>query len=80
VRTCYQRALKRNRGLFGKLTLRLSVNTMGKVIEVGFDADSLSDPLVNRCITGYARRWRFPQSREGGSDVTVPLVLRAATR
>lgn len=80
VRSCYQRALKRDRGLAGKLTMRLSVNTMGKVVGVEFDADTLSDPLVNRCITGYARRWRFPQSGQGGSDVTVPLVLRAATR
>jgi hypothetical protein len=80
VRTCYQRALKRDRGLAGKLTMRLSVDPMGKVTAVDFDSDTLSDPLVTRCITGYARRWRFPQSSDGGSDVTVPLVLRAATR
>lgn len=77
VRTCYQRALKRNPRLAGKIDLRLEVNTMGKVTPA-IDADSTGDPGLGACIQGYAARWRFPPPARGSAAVTVPLVFEAA--
>jgi hypothetical protein len=77
VRTCYQRALKRNPRLAGKIDLRLDVNTMGKVTPA-IDADSTGDPGLCACIRGYAARWRFPPPARGSAAVTVPLVFEAA--
>lgn len=80
VTSCYQRALKANPQLAGKVTVRITINTMGRVISVELDEDSLGDPRVGRCICGYIKRWRFP-APEAGEDqatVSVPFVFRAA--
>jgi hypothetical protein len=78
IRSCYQRALKRNPQLAGKITVRLAINTMGKVTSVSIDADTIGDPTVTSCIKGYASRWRFPPPEGGTAEVAVPFVFQAA--
>lgn len=80
VRSCYQRALKRNPALAGKITIRMSINTMGAVTNVDIDADTIGDPVVTSCIKGYAARWRFPppEAGSGAAEVAVPFVFQAA--
>jgi hypothetical protein len=78
VRTCCQRALKRNPDLAGKITIRLNVNTMGKVTSVTVDSDTLGDPVVATCIKGYARRWRFPPSDGGSAEIAVPFNFKSS--
>jgi hypothetical protein len=78
IRTCYQRALKRNPSLKGKITIRLSINTMGRVTRCDIDADTIGDPQVASCIKGYARRWRFPPPEGGSAEVAVPFVFTAS--
>ena len=78
ITTCYQRALKRNPQLAGKITIRMSINTMGKVTAVAIDADTIGDPQVTSCIKGYASRWRFPPPEGGTAEVAVPFVFQSA--
>jgi TonB family protein len=78
VRTCYQRGLKRNPDLAGKITIRLNVNTMGKVTSVVVDSDTLGDPQVASCIKNYARRWRFPPPDGGSAEIAVPFNFKSA--
>ena len=78
IRSCYQRALKRNPSLKGKITVRMSINTMGRVTRVDIDADTIGDPTVTSCIKGYARRWRFPPPEGGSAEVAVPFVFTAS--
>jgi TonB family protein len=78
ITTCYQRALKRNPKLTGKITVRLSINTMGAVTRVSIEGDSIGDPQVTSCIQGYAQRWRFPPPEGGTAEVSVPFVFQAA--
>jgi TonB family protein len=80
ITSCYQRALKANPQLAGKVTVRITINTMGRVIAVELDEDSLGDPRVGRCIVNYIKRWRFP-APEGGEEqavVAVPFVFQSA--
>ena len=78
IRSCYQRALKRNPALNGKITVRMAINTMGRVTSVSIDADTIGDPQVTACIKGYAQRWRFPPPEGGTAEVAVPFVFTAA--
>lgn len=78
VTSCYQRALKRNPNLSGKIVVRLSINTMGAVTKVAIDSDSIGDPQVTSCIQSYASRWRFPPPEGGTAEVAVPFVFQAA--
>lgn len=67
LKGCYQRALKRNPKLSGKITVILSINATGKVTKVEIDTDTVGDSSVNACIKGFSRRWRFPPPEDGGS-------------
>jgi TonB family protein len=78
ITSCYQRALKRNPKAAGKISVRLSINTMGAVTRVTVESDSLGDPTVNSCIQGYASRWRFPPPEGGAAEISVPFVFQAA--
>ena len=79
IKGCYQRALKRNPKLSGKIAIRLVINPTGKVTDVEIETDSVGDSQVTSCIVGYARRWRFPPPEGGGTaEVAVPFVFQAA--
>ncbi len=78
IRTCYQRALKRNPNLSGKVVVRLMINTMGKVTSVEIDSDSVGDNQVTSCIKSYASRWRFPPPEGGSAEVAVPFVFQSS--
>jgi TonB family protein len=79
VKACYQRGIKKNPNLQGKLTVRLTINTMGRVTQVEID-DALGDPGVASCTKRRARYWRFPPPRDGTAEVSVPFVFRATSR
>jgi TonB family protein len=78
ITACYQRALKRNPKLSGKIVIRLSINTMGATTRVTIESDSIGDPQVTSCIQSYASRWRFPPPEGGTAEVSVPFVFQAA--
>ena len=74
LKGCYQRALKRNPKLSGKISVLLTINATGKVIKVEIDQDTVGDGAVNACIKSYARRWRFP-APEDGDKVEVSFAV-----
>lgn len=79
IKGCYQRALKRNPKLTGKIGIRMTISATGSVTDVEIETDSLGDSQVTACIEGFARRWRFPPPDGGGTaEVAVPFVFQAA--
>ena len=78
ITACYQRALKRNPKLSGKIVIRLSINTMGATTRVTIESDSIGDPQVTSCIQSYAQRWRFPPPEGGTAEVSVPFVFQSS--
>jgi TonB family protein len=79
ITSCYQRGLKRNPSLSGKIAIRLIISASGKVSEVEIEQDTIGDQQVSACIMGYAQRWRFPPPEGGGvAEVAVPFVFQAA--
>lgn len=78
VTTCYQRALKRNPKLGGKIGVRIMINAVGRVTGVEIDSDSMGDSQVTACIQSYVMRWRFPAPEGGPAEVAVPFVFQSA--
>lgn len=74
VRSCYERALKSNNLLQGRLNVRLTVGTGGRVSNVGIGG-SLRDPAVSQCVRALASRWSFPSPTGGCVMVEVPFSL-----
>jgi TonB family protein len=78
ITSCYQRALRANPELAGKITVRIAINTMGRVVGVEVDEDTLGDPRVTSCIVRYIKRWRFPAPEQGDQgSVSVPFVFQS---
>ncbi|MBI4508400.1 MAG: AgmX/PglI C-terminal domain-containing protein [Deltaproteobacteria bacterium] len=73
VQQCYQRALKANPKLGGKVSVGFSIGAAGNVTKVtvdGFDGE------VDSCIEAQARRWRFDKPEEGSAEFEIPFILR----
>ena len=77
---CYEAALKRNAGLAGKITLRFSINKLGKVSNVEIEVDTMHDDDFSKCIIERASSWRFPPPQSGNSEVqfAYPFIFQSS--
>ncbi len=78
VKACYERALKRNPNLSGKVKVRWTITPAGTVTGIEIDEDSLGDTEVSSCIKGLVARWRFPAPSGGAVEVVFPFVFQAS--
>lgn len=78
VKACYQRGLKRNPGLGGKLNVVIEVNTLGKVASVSIDKDTIGDAGVASCVKRVIKRQRFPPAKGGVAEIIVPFVFQSS--
>lgn len=69
IQSCYEKQLKLNPNLKGKLSVRITIATSGKVSETEIDEDTLHSDEVTSCIKGVVRFWKFPFTPE--SDTAV---------
>jgi hypothetical protein len=72
VMACYQRGLKSNPTLQGKVTVTFTVGVAGNVVKANAEG---FDPGVDDCIAREARTWRFNKPEEA-SEYEIPFVLR----
>src|SRR5450631_2792892 len=78
IKACYERALKRNPNLSGKVKVRWTITAAGTVSAVEIEEDSMGDSEVSSCIKGLVARWRFPAPSGGSVDVVYPFVFQAS--
>jgi len=81
IAACYERALKSNPALAGKLVMRFSIASAGTVVAVAVDEDTLGAPDVAGCVRGLIARWRFPPPTDADVPVEVsfPFVFQAGS-
>jgi len=75
VKDCYERALKRNPKLSGKIVIGFEILENGKVAEFEFPTDNVKSDEVRKCIKKRSRMWRFPKPEGGSVYVEFPLVF-----
>jgi hypothetical protein len=76
IAACYERALKAQPTLAGKLVVRFSLAAAGTVSAVDIDDDSLGSADVAACIRATVLRWRFPALAEGSAELSFPFVFQ----
>jgi hypothetical protein len=76
VAACYERALKTQPTLAGKLVVRFSLSAAGTVTATEIDDDTLGSPDVAACIRATVLRWRFPALAEGPAELSFPFVFQ----
>lgn len=77
LQSCYDKALRANAGLNGKITYTITISVMGTVTAVQVLDDSLQDDAVRGCTVAKIKGWRFPTTpgAEASSDVTFSVVF-----
>jgi TonB family protein len=78
IKACYERALKRNPNLSGKVKIRWTITQAGTVSGVEIDEDSMGDSEVTSCIKSLVSRWRFPAPSGGSVEVVYPFVFQSS--
>lgn len=73
ARGCYERALRINPTLEGRVMVATRVGAQGQVCSANVVQNSLGDPGVASCITQMFRSGKFPAPAGGCVDVNVPL-------
>ena len=65
VKACYERRLKKNATLRGKLDLNIAVSSKGRVTDVAVNRDTVRDSRMLKCVDGTIRKWKFPKPKGG---------------
>ena len=73
ARPCYERALRVNSALQGKLMVSVRVDPQGNVCGASVTQDAIHSPEVINCVLGIFRTAKFPAPSGGCLEVQVPL-------
>lgn len=73
ARGCYERALRVNSMLQGRLVVNVRVDPYGSVCGVSLAQDGVHSPEVSSCVLGMFRGAKFPAPSGGCVDVNVPM-------
>jgi TonB family protein len=75
VKSCYEKELKRNPELQGKVTMQFTIEESGRVGAVDVKQDTMGDPAVGECIKSAISRWRFDSPEGGSITVAFPFIF-----
>lgn len=74
-RACYESRLKVNPNLSGKVVIKFTIGSAGRITNISVSSNSTGDSTVGSCIIGKVRRWRFSPPENGSVTFTYPIVL-----
>lgn len=80
LRTCYERRLKVNNLLQGRIVLKMTIQPSGGVSGTNVVSDSLHDSEVTSCVRQSVARWRPPAPTGGCVHVEYPFNFAPQTR
>jgi hypothetical protein len=60
IKECYEKALKKNPSLSGKLVILWTISDSGKVLKAEIKSSDLMSPEVESCTIEKSKKWTFP--------------------
>lgn len=76
IQYCYEKQLRGNSGLAGRVVLEWTVASTGAVSLVKVSTSSLSSTEATSCMMDRVKKWKFPKPRgNGGVTVVYPFVF-----
>jgi TonB family protein len=79
IQACYERELKRNPSLKGRVVVRFTITTQGTTAEIEIEENTLGNDAVAACIRTVIRGWRFPFKPDDDVPVAYPFVFAPAS-
>ncbi len=81
VRYCYERGLKKNPKLGGKVVVEFVIGKAGKVESTVLKSSELGDAQTDQCIAKKVKRWVFPKPKDGGVVIVRhPFVFKSKVK
>ncbi len=77
LQSCFERELKKNPKLGGKLVVRFVIGAAGRVTSVAVSGSVGSD-AVNGCVGSRIQGWKFPNPEGGSVTVSKSIVFSSA--
>jgi TonB family protein len=78
IKMCYEKALKKNPTLEGKLSVRFTIGTSGRVTSASVSSDTLGDPEVSSCVISKVKTFAFSKPEGGSVEYVFPFVFKPA--
>lgn len=78
IRGCYERELKRNPSLKGKVVVRFNITPAGRAGDIKIEENTLGSPEVGSCIQSLMRTWIFPFKPPDEVPVQYPFLFTSA--
>ncbi len=75
IRYAYNRELRKNPALKGKISLRFTIAADGNVTDCRLDESTMNWGPLETALVEMASKWRFPPIPEGVVTVTYPFVF-----
>jgi hypothetical protein len=77
IQSCYERGLKANPSLTGKVSIRFTIGSGGTVVDISVVENTTGDGSVGACIIDKVRNWPFPTAEEGNVTFVYPFLLQS---
>ena len=79
IRNCYRRELGKNPSLSGKITVKFSINTKGKVVLAGIKTSTMNHSAVEKCIVKQIKGLNFSSLKlESNISVSYPFLFSSS--
>jgi len=75
VKRCYEKALKRNENVNGKLVVKFQIGSAGRITRIKVVKNGTGDSGVANCIKSSMKGWRFPIPEGGPVTFSFPFIL-----
>lgn len=79
IQMCYERELKRDTNLHGKITARIVIGKSGNVSKVYFPkrGKTMRNTAIEACVSRVIHRWKFDKQKRA-TEVDLPFIFNAA--
>ncbi len=75
IRYLYNRELRKNPDLEGKLTVSITITPSGEVSECHVEESTLDSPTLTEAVLARIRKWKFPPVAARDITVSYPFVF-----
>jgi TonB family protein len=79
IQNCYEKELKRNPSLKGKVMVRFTITRAGRTGDIEVEENTMGNEAVASCIRTVIRSWIFPFKPEDDVPVSYPFVFSPAS-
>jgi len=76
IKMCYEKALRQNPTLEGKISVRFTIGTSGRVTKASVESNTIGNPEVADCVISKVKSFAFSKPEGGEVEYIFPFVFK----